>query len=42
MTLRCEERGRQPIGDGGVLVRLRFLEGQERALGELATALLAT
>ena len=41
LTLRCEERGRQPIGDGGVLVRLRFLEGQERALGELATSLLA-
>ncbi len=41
ITLRCEERGRQPIGDGGVLVRLRFLGGQERALGRLATALLA-
>ena len=41
ITLRCEERGRQPIGDGGVLVRLRFLGDQERALARLATALLS-
>ena len=41
ITLRCEELGQEPIGEGGVLVRLRFLEGQEQALGDLATSLLA-
>jgi cellulose synthase (UDP-forming) len=41
LVLRCEERGRERVGDGGVLVRLRFEEGQAQALGKLATSLLA-
>ena len=41
ITLRCEERGREQVGGGGVLLRLRFLDGQEPELGALATSLLA-
>ncbi len=41
VTLRCEEVGREPVGEGGELVRLRFCEGQEQALGQLATTLLS-
>jgi cellulose synthase/poly-beta-1,6-N-acetylglucosamine synthase-like glycosyltransferase len=39
IELRCDERGHQEVGGGGVLVRLQFTEGQEQELGSLATAL---
>lgn len=42
ITLSCEERGRQHVGDGGLLLRLRYLSGQEQALGALANSLLGS
>lgn len=39
LELRCEERSRQPVGSGGALLGLRFIEGQDRELGHLAIVL---